>query len=179
MWGAAMKIRRSLLAGLIVACLWPAAHALGDGPALAQIQALVGASKQKNSGPLAEFAGLYDLLKSCRPPAHADMLISTLWLQTKWVIWFEGDDLVFAQLLAPANVLRGKMEFRQDYTAPGGGPTIKLYGVAWKSSTDIVAFLPDRELFGGKFAGGEFTATYTVRCRNEDQLLAGCARPCR
>jgi hypothetical protein len=166
-----MKIRTWLLAALAVAWLWPARQVLAEGVSLAQIQALVAQSKQKNSGPFAGFAGIYDLLKSCRPLEHPDVLLGTSWLQTKWVVWFEGDSIVFVQFLAPTNVIRGTLKFKQDYSERGAG-TVKLYDVTWeRGSTEVMAFLPDRELFDIKLEGGKFSAKYTLRCRNDDQLL--------
>src|SRR5262249_5454820 len=124
---ALMKMRSWLLTGVTAAAwLWPATHA-AERPTLA-IQALVSASKQKNSGPLAQFAGVYDVAKSCKPMEDADGLLGTLWLTSKWVVWFEGDDLVFAQFLAPGNVVHGTLKFKRDYAQPRG-PTLKLYEV--------------------------------------------------
>jgi hypothetical protein len=60
------KFQRSLLAGLTVACLWSAAHA-AESPKLAQIKAVVGEYRQKSFGPLAGFAGVYDISKTCQP----------------------------------------------------------------------------------------------------------------
>ena len=167
-----MKLRKWLAAGLVAAVLGPAAPArAGERPTLAQIQALVSGYKQKSSGPLASFAGVYDLLKTCRPLEVQDGLMATVWLQGKWVVWFEGDELVFVQFLAPANVVRGTLKFKRDYAAPDGR-TVKFYDVTWKGGdTEVVAFLPDRELFDVKFEGNDFTAAYTLRCRNEDQML--------
>lgn len=167
-----MIIRGFLLASFVAAGLWLAAPAYAEMPTLAQIEGLIGAAKQKNSGPLAEFAGIYDLEKTCRPLKNRDLMLGVAWLQAKWVTWFEGDDFVFVQLLAPKNEIRGKLKFREDYIEPGGH-TIKLYDVTWKSgSTDIMAFLPDQQLFDFKRNGKGFSANYTVRCHNEDQLLA-------
>jgi hypothetical protein len=98
-----------------------------------------------------------------------------MWLMAKWVVWFEGDDILFVTFPAPANVGRGTLKFRQDYTV-SRGRTVKLYDVTWNGGdTDIVAFLPDRELFDGKFRFGKYTANYALRCNNEDQILDSTA----
>lgn len=167
-----MKIRRLRFAGFLAASLWPAAPAHAEMPTQVQIEALLNEAKQKNSGPLAEFAGLYDLEKTCRPLEHPDGLLGAIWLRTKWVTWFEDYDFVFVQLLAPKNVIRGKLKFRENYTAPNGD-AVKLYDVTWRDgATDIMAFLPDRQFFDIKVKGKDFSAKYTVRCRNEEQILA-------
>jgi hypothetical protein len=120
---------------------------------------------------LAGFAGVYDVLKSCRRLELVDVPLGTMWLMTKWVVWFEGDDLVFVQFLAPGNVVRGKLKFRQDYTSPDRR-TVKLYDVVWQGGdTEIVSFLPDREIFGGKFGGKTLTFNYARRCGDEKQIL--------
>ncbi len=166
-----MNIRTALLAGLTAACLGPAAPAAAESPQLAQIKAVVGAARQNSSGPLAEFSGVYDILKSCRPPDSPDAALGAMWLIAKSVIWFEGDDILVARFVNPAKVDRGTLKFKQDYTVPPGR-TVKLYDVTWNAgSTDIMAFLPDRDLFDGKFEGRKFTFNYALRCRNEDQIL--------
>jgi len=167
-----MKIRTLLLVGLTAAWLWPAAHAAAEESAqLAQIKARVSDARQKSSGPLAEFAGVYDIDKSCRPPEHLDAAWGTMWLITKSVFWFEGDDIVFFKFISPANAERGTLKFKQDY-AIARDRTVKLYEVIWKAGdTDIMAFLPDRDLFAGKFVGRKFTFDYALRCGNEDQII--------
>jgi len=173
-----MKIRRSLLSGLIVACLWPAAHA-AESPQLAQIKARVSEARQKSFGPFASFAGVYDILKSCRPLGHPDRPLSApdaplgaQWLLTKSVIWFEGNDILHVKFVTPANVERGTLKFKQNYLMPPDGIIVKLYDVNWNAGdTDIMAFLPDRDLFDGKFDGRTFTFNYGLRCGNEDQII--------
>ncbi|HLH91565.1 MAG TPA: hypothetical protein VKX28_24210 [Xanthobacteraceae bacterium] len=140
---------------------------------MAQIQSLLDNARKSNSGPLAEFAGIYDLGKTCARLENPDHLSGTLWLLSKWLTWFEGDDFVFVQLLAPKNLVRGKLKFREDFT-DRSGHSVKLYDVTWRSGkTDILAFLPDRQFFDVKVEGKNFSANYTVRCRNEAELLAG------
>jgi hypothetical protein len=166
-----MNIRTALLAGLTAACLWPAAHAAAESAQLAQIKARIGEARQNSSGPLAGFAGVYDILKSCRPVEHPDAALGAMWLIVKSVIWFEGDDILFASFTNPAKVERGKLKFKQDYTIPPRQP-VKLYDLTWTAGdTDLVAFLSDRDLFDGKFIGRTFTFNYALRCSNEDQIL--------
>jgi hypothetical protein len=172
-----MKIRTLSLAGLTAAWLWPAVHAAAEESAqLAQIKARISDARQKSSGPFAEFAGVYDILKSCRrPPEYADAALGTMWLIAKSVFWFEGDDIVFFKFISPTNAERATLKFKQDY-AIARDRTIKLYDVAWKAGgTDIMAFLPDRDLFDGKFIGRKFTFNYALRCGNEDQILDATA----
>src|SRR5690242_19277065 len=108
-----MKTRTSLLAGLVAACLWPAVHAAAEESAqLAQIKARVTDARQKSSGPLAEFAGVYDIDKSCRPPEHLNAVWDTMWLIAKSVFWFEGDDIVFFKFISPANAERATLKFK-------------------------------------------------------------------
>lgn len=166
-----MNIRTLLLAGLAAVCLWPAAHAAAESAKLAQIRARIGDARQTSSGPLAGFAGVYDILKSCQPPEHMEPIGGTMWLIAKSVIWFEGDDMLFIPFTNPAKVERGTLKFKQDYTIPPGR-TVKLYDVTWKAGdTDIMAFLADRDLFDGKFVGKKFTFNYALRCGNEDQII--------
>jgi hypothetical protein len=174
------KFQRSLLAGLTVACLWSAAHA-AESPKLAQIKAVVGEYRQKSFGPLAGFAGVYDISKTCQPfvrkPAAPpnlpidDAFLGTKWMLAKSVIWFEGDDILFVEFVNPAKVDRGTLKFKQEY-AMSSDLTVKLYDVKWNAGdTDIMAFLPDRDLFSGKFAGRTFSSDYALRCSNEDQII--------
>lgn len=173
-----MKIRTSLLAGPIAACLWPAAQA-AESAKLAQIKAVISEYRQKSFGPLAGFAGVYDILKTCQPfvrRSHApfadpaDAAVGTTWLLAKSVIWFEGDDMLFVGFVSATKVERATLKFKQDY-AMSRDLTVKLYDVKWNAGdTDIMAFLPDRDLFGGRFAGRKFTFDYALRCGNEDQI---------
>lgn len=167
-----MRIRTLLLAGLAAAWLWPAAQAAAEESAqLAQIKARISEARQKSSGPFAEFAGVYDILKSCRPPQQLDAALGAQWLIAKSVFWFEGDDILFFKFISPAKLERGTLKFKQDYAIARDRP-IKLYDVIWKAGgTDIMAFLPDRDLFDGKFFGKKFTFNYGLRCGNEDQIL--------
>ena len=163
-----MKIQTSLLVGLTVACLWPSAHA-AESPKLAQIKTLVSGYRQKSFGPFAHFAGVYDILKSCRP-SERDIGLGTEWLLAKSLIWFEGDNIIVVSFLTPAKVERGTLKFKQDY-AMSRDLTIKLYDVNLAGGTDIMAFLPDRDLFGGKFDGRKYDFYYAMRCANEDQII--------
>ena len=176
-----MKIQPSLLAGLTVACLWSVAHA-AESSQLAQIKAVVGEYRQKSFGPLAGFAGVYDISKTCKPfvrkksdaplnlPAD-DAVLGTMWLLAKSVIWFEGNDILIALFVSPTKVDRGTWKFKQDY-AMSRDLTVKLYDVKWNAGdTDIMAFLPDRDLFGGKSSGRTFTFQYALRCANEDPII--------
>jgi len=86
-----MNIRTALLAGLTAACLWSAGHAAAEeSTQLAQIKARVSEARQQSSGPFAEFAGVYDILKSCRPPERLDPTLGAQWLIAKSVFRFEG-----------------------------------------------------------------------------------------
>jgi hypothetical protein len=165
-----MKIQASVLAGLIVACLWSVAHA-AESPKLAQIKAVISEYRQKNFGSLAGFAGVYDISKTCEPLGHPDVVLGTMWLLAKSVIWFEGEEILIVKFVTPTNVDRGTLKFKQDY-AMSRDLTVKLYDVKWNAGdTDIMAFLPDRDLFGGKFSGRTFTFQYALRCANEDQII--------
>jgi hypothetical protein len=94
-----------------------------------------------------------------------------MWLLDKSVIWFEGNDILIALFVSPSKVDRGTWKFRQDY-AISRDLTVKLYDVKWNAGdTDIMAFLPDRDLFGGKFSDRTFTFDYAQRCSNEDQII--------
>jgi hypothetical protein len=171
-----MNIRTALLAGLTAACLWPAGHAAAEENAqLAQIKARISEARQKSSGPFAEFAGVYDIDKSCRPPEHLDAVWGTMWLIAKSVFWFEGDDILFFKFISPAKLERATLKFKRDY-AIAPDRTVKLYDVIWQAGgTDIMAFLRDRDLFDGKFVGKKFTFNYALRCRNEDQIIGTTA----
>lgn len=173
-----MKIQTSLLAGLTATCLWSVAHA--ESPKLAQIKAVISEYRQKNFGPLAGFAGVYDLSKTCQPFVRKsappldksdDAVFGTVWLLDKSVIWFEGNDILIVLFVSPTKVDRGTWKFKQDYSM-SRDLTVKLYDVKWNAGdTDIMAFLPDRNLFNGKFAGRTYTSDYALRCSNEDQII--------
>jgi len=122
-----MKMRKALLAGLTATCLSPAGHAAAEESAqLAQIKARVSEARQQSSGPFAEFAGVYDILKSCRPPERLDPALGVQWLIAKSVFRFEGDDLVFFKFISPAKAERATLKFKQDY-AIARDRTVKLY----------------------------------------------------
>jgi hypothetical protein len=123
----------------------------------------------------------YDSSKTCQPfvrkPAASpnlpvdDAVFGTMWLLDKSVIWFEGNDVLIVLFISPTKVDRGTWKFKQDY-AMSRDLTVKLYDVKWNSGdTDVMAFLPDRDLFGGKFAGRTFSSDYALRCSNEDQII--------
>jgi len=171
-----MKIRTALLAGLTAAGLWSAGHAAAEeSTQLAQIKARVSEARQQSSGPFAEFAGVYDILKSCRPPERLDPALGVQWLIAKSVFRFEDDDIVFFKFISPAKAERATLKFKQDY-AIARDRTVKLYDVIWQAGgTDIMAFLPDRDLFDGKFVGRKFSFNYALRCGNEDQILDSTA----
>jgi hypothetical protein len=167
---ADMQLRTSLLAGLTAACLWPATSRAADSPKLAQIKARISEARQASSGPLAGFAGIYDISDSCRPIERPDAGLGTLWLLGKSVIWFAGDDMLLVKFVTPDKVERATLRFRQTYAVPRER-TIKLYDLTWTAGGhDIVGFLPDWELFGGHFRGAKFTVSYAMRCRNEDEI---------
>jgi hypothetical protein len=173
-----MKIQKSLLAGLTVACLWSVAHA-AESTQLAQIKAVISEYRQKSFGPLASFAGVYDISKTCEPFVRKsapldktdNAVFGTLWLLGKSVIWFEGNDILFVMFVSPTKVDRGTWKFKQDYSM-SRDLTVKLYDVKWNAGdTDIMAFLPDRDLFSGKFTGRTYTYDYALRCSNEGQVI--------
>jgi len=86
-------------------------------------------------------------------------------------MWFEGDQLLYGELVRPTNIDRGTLKFKRDY-ALSPGQAIKVYDLKWNvGAPDIVAFLADRELFGGKFIGSKFNFDYAMRCNNEDQII--------
>jgi len=166
--------------GLTIACLWSVALAT-ESSKLAQIKAVISEYRQKSFGPLAGSAGVYDIGKTCEPfvrnpdeplnlPADAAVL-GTMWLLDKSVIWFEGNDILIVLFVSPTKVDRGTWKFKQDYTI-SRDLTVKLYDVKWNAGdTDIMAFLPDRDLFRGKFSGRTYTSDYALRCSNEDQII--------
>jgi hypothetical protein len=96
-----MRIRAVLLLCAAVGWLWPTVPTLAADDTLAQIEAMVRGYKQKGFGPFAGYAGVYDNLKSCKRLPTPDVLLGSVWLQTKWLTWFEGDDIVFIQFLVP------------------------------------------------------------------------------
>jgi hypothetical protein len=176
--GTDMKIQTSLLAGLTAAYLWSVAHAV-ESPKLAQIKAVISEYRQKSFGPLAGFAGVYDISKTCQPFVRKsapldksnDAGFGTIWLLDKSVIWFEGNDILIVLFVSPTKVDRGTWKFKQDYSM-SRDLTVKLYDVKWDAGdTDIMAFLPDRDLFSGKFTGRTYTSDYALRCSNEDQII--------
>jgi hypothetical protein len=62
-------------------------------------------------------------------------------------------------------------KFKQDYFM-SRDHTVKLYDVRWDAGDpDIMAFLPNRDLFGGRFSGPTFTFQDAVRCGDEDQII--------
>jgi hypothetical protein len=148
---------------------------------LGQIKTVISEYRQKSFGPLAGFAGVYDISKTCQPfvrkpdaPLNLpvdDAVFGTMWLLDKSVIWFEGNDILIALFVSPTKVDRGTWKFKQDYSM-SRDLTVKLYDVKWNAGdADIMAFLPDRDLFGGKFAGRTFSSDYALRCSNEDQII--------
>lgn len=176
-----MKIQTSLLVGLTLTYLWPAAHA-AENTKLAQIKTLISEYRQKNFGPFAGFAGVYDISRTCQPfvsksvPIAAlnkvdDTVAGTYWLLSKSLIWFEGDAIVTVIFLYPDKVDRGTLKFKKDY-AISSGLTLKLYDVNYAGGgSDVMAFLPDRDLFDGKFDGKNYDFSYAMRCTNENQII--------
>jgi hypothetical protein len=127
----------------------------------------------KNSGALRQFAGIYDLAKSCDAQSglqDPSAVMKPVLLMGKQVIWFEGNVMVLVNFQKPDAVSRWQLTFQRDFPTDGG--VVKIYEIAdGNRPSQRIGFFNDMMMFDPTIKDNQLVYGFAKRCRNEAEML--------